>query len=1161
MTTLATLQTGNARFVWCVVIEGYDKLLTSHDDTSAVATAWAGTDWTSASDILPGLRVDAQFEQSIEPWRSNIDAGEISLFVMDYDGNDTFGIAVFGGGDGDELELLEDLEATGAGLDADGAFTVRGDISAWSSGDAYIGNECFAYTGTNTILGVDYLTGITRGKYHPFTTSGGSAHRFGRDHTLPSADIDVAIPLKIRSKRLPHMWHGCMVGVWAHEVTGTTVATKANAHLVFAGQLRDVQQTTGNEILIRAEDMRARAKRTLFYEQYRGTVAEGIYIQAGTSFFPREFISGTGLNDGATRLDVVPSGATPPYEVDAGTYDAYEIADFLNDWLVAEHAAGNLDAEWYCAFNDITGVWRFSIVAVIPSGSSFTGPWSVELGFPQGVAEDLGFRSSGNNMGVRIDGNQLYVTVRSPGTADTAQFDFDRATAVDPPVRMAAPAPGKRFTVDGTSGTFWDNTGFLPTQWDPYFAGSNNARGLFQIGGRVMVLAEETATDEYEVVRTYDLTELFGGSTTDVDSVSEEDEGEIEVKQVAVLHGSFQTVVASIFASTGSANYNATYDDLPADLGLGIPWEVLGDAFDDSLSALEAEGGSPVTFVIDKPVRFDKMLVPELQLRSSWLVWDSSNSEYTFAQFQNPVADIAVHTFDETTKASAEVGDMQRVAGVLTDKWLVNVVKISYNRSAFGSGDQFQNHDTIKYGASISDHGESSPFTIEARNSYSLVAGTGDAVKRAASHLIGKLLPAFGRPVLYLKGVPINPSLYEGVKPGDIGSISDDYIRDPSTGTKGLSGKPCLIIAHRYGWGGDGQDMFGEVDVIISDLDNVVTYSPTALVNTSGTFYEADTDIDGNSSSGVSRLKITAFEFSESGENNDVTDFDANDVVDIIEIDEAGASPQRWNGVTINATDSEGVPDIFFELDQNLTGFDTSGNTEYRIVSASYTEATASQKNHAYTADGADNLILDSRIAYEYGTHTPTVSWSNSSVDELPERFHTSVNVFGDGEPMATAYHRAPVRMCNNLIDVKLSVACPVILEGVSGAGSTSYQGLFFCPYWIAPGTGVGSTQREFEIALIAHLSGAGTGTVRVTLSFFPPRGNDGTYSFDPPYQQAEYSVTSTSSSTITAQEIYQVGHVRRGWGFLSVESKVASATYEVVIDAISEMSQEYRGQ
>src|SRR5687767_10558185 len=91
-TTDDQLETGSGQFGFALLIEGYPEIICDVASTAAVVTAYSGTGWTAAR---AGLEVIGAIKQSIEPFKEDLDVPTLTFHVMDCDGSDTFGKAVW----------------------------------------------------------------------------------------------------------------------------------------------------------------------------------------------------------------------------------------------------------------------------------------------------------------------------------------------------------------------------------------------------------------------------------------------------------------------------------------------------------------------------------------------------------------------------------------------------------------------------------------------------------------------------------------------------------------------------------------------------------------------------------------------------------------------------------------------------------------------------------------------------------------------------------------------------------------------------------------------------------------------------------------------------------------------------------------------------------
>ncbi len=271
-TTLTAVQGDDSvQICFVVAIEGYQYLLTDYRTPSALftsSTGWHGTEWSSA---LGGLSMQGVlFESKITPWDNRIMGNDVQFSVMDADGDDTFGKAVFKRGAGDETVLTASLNCSSTSNIA-----VKDTTNFASSGAAYIGCEQIAYTGKTSTT----LTGISRGKYSPFSTKDGS--RIGRTHTLNTKMGTVPVPIKITDE--PRVWMGKWVGIWMHRVVGGVLDTKANAVLVHAGKIEHFQDSSNGNTVVGVKGLlNVISESTIFYDGWKARVKKA-YTSGMTS--------------------------------------------------------------------------------------------------------------------------------------------------------------------------------------------------------------------------------------------------------------------------------------------------------------------------------------------------------------------------------------------------------------------------------------------------------------------------------------------------------------------------------------------------------------------------------------------------------------------------------------------------------------------------------------------------------------------------------------------------------------------------------------------------------------------------------------------------------------------------------------------------------------
>lgn len=1137
-TTLDQFQAGGGiRYALVAAIEGYDVLLTSHHDTAAVETAWSGTPWTIASACL---RVDGEQEQSIEPWQRSFAPSHFDLYIRDTGTSSALANLVFATAAGNETVLKTAISAN--------ATTIAvADTSAFaSSGAIYIGTERITYTGKTATT----FTGCTRGTLHPFGTST-TANQVGREHILADVAYDVSVAPKVTDA--PRIWTGKYVGIWVHRIVGEVLDTQAEAHLAFAGILKEIADDPSGEVVLRCEDITSKLKTTtLLRDQFSARIREGIWLQTATKF---RIEVEDGASSYSSELVGVPSGASGAYEFNAGKYNETLIAtNLITNWLINAANDGKIPgtvADWsYGAKPDGSGT-ILDFFQVLNQNTAV----EIKLFLPIDVAHFLGWDDNRIEMYQGVRYRVLHGYTNSAGAAIWfATYPANRY--------MLRPGNNGEFEihVDGVVGTWMDQKNDIPYDllglqfFVNQTGGTPKEWGLVKFGHFVALAGREIAdSTEFHIYQTQEITQQFGGdSWSGADDLLEQASAEVRLEQIFIYEGSFKDfalrALASTGASLGATGYNhATYDAFPAQMGAGIPWTLLGDQFLDSITALDQDLGGKLLYVIDKPTPLETEIVGELLLSTAWIVWVSG--QLRIARFQSPVGQRAIWNFSEANKGSSVQGDAQRIVAVDTDKYLRNVLRFSYNRKTIGNADEYNNVATVKYAPSIADYGESRMVEIKARHTYAKIGG--GSIRMSIANIVSTLLPVFGRPVKVLRNRTIQPEFYEGVAPGDLATVSDNFVRDPTTGARGISAKPAIILAHRTGWMSDGE-MYGEVDLLISNLDNTTVYSPAMLMTDQGANgggYDSAAETGGNAV-----LYVETHAYSDSTEDDDALSFEVNDIIDINQIDPSGGAGEQWTGIKILSITDHGTY-YTIGIDQDLAGF--TGLTRLRVTSTNYAAAVAAQQLDAYQADDADYRVENARSPYEYATGTTSVVTAHPST-ELPERYNAAQ--YGDGVPYSVSSLAAAGRAVNNLIDYKLATQCPMILSSEAAVTSAAYTWIFTVPYFMGPGT---SLARTFAVAAGARDAAGYGGYVRVTFSSVPPAGDATTgIAFSSPYDQVTFTIAGASYAIATAQNVSQIpASIYSGYGYLTVEAYASSGvgSGDIRIRAIGMLQQNAR--
>lgn len=950
--TIGKLQAGSMAMKWVALIEGCPYVTTNATE-AAVQAAYAGTDWATATAVT-GLFVDLHNDQRIDPQSAFATSGQCSLRILDTDGADTFGTYVHKRLVGGETEITATVDRD------DTTINVKSTTGFTSSGTIFIGCEAISYTGTTATS----FTGCTRGMYSPFSCdSSGSGTRFANHHRwgVDSRYIQ-AQPVVTQ---LPRVWIGRRVAVYLHTWDGTSINSRVNAQLVYAGRIVGIADdpdgfTTKLELEHFAREWQ---ECVIGKDMFQANIPQGMWIAAGRKF---GFVDGKdGVPATALDLDVVASGATAPYEINEGFYSLSEICEAWNAWLAQAKVDGDINGtySWDSPVSyrheglRTVCTWSIADAGTVKVSWSIYAPTEV-LAF-LGCVDGVEPAANGAMVGFQY-GTDKYSNI----THQRAGFSVPYQSVVFRPY-----GPGRLgqeyadaivYDLENERGTFQDQRALLPSAIrDNIVAGE--VAGLFMLDGRALMVGVYDSTNHR--FKNCWLAPYRQASDKDQESLTyigrraDEPQEPINVRQVFVLEGSTETILNTLAYSTGAAGFNhGTYDTLGNGLGVGIPGSLLGSEFERSISNLPG-ADKPIVVVIDEPTRLSDLIGSDLRIRRAFLRWKDQG--FNFCQWQTPVSTAAIATLSESNKAepSGNVAN-QRSISQETDEHQRTSVVIDYERD-FASGREAKYLKTVSIedqGATDETDGASGSrvITLKMRNTYSDFTNTGAGVESLIPGLM-KTMPLFSRAV-HSVSRSIDHRYFEGYSVGDIVTITDAFARDPITGRRAIVSRPAVITRHWYDLSGPS----GGVELLFLDLHRGCAYSPSADIDDTATFG----GFDAGYSSGTQTIRCKPHAFSHLiqiqtkrgwftvAEPRDAVNFENGDVVVVVERDPSNpASPLSWTA-EVTAVSGDDV-----SLDTSLTGWDNT--KRYRIISAPYTSATATQQDDAYQADDTDLLIQD----------------------------------------------------------------------------------------------------------------------------------------------------------------------------------------------------------
>lgn len=1077
------------RFVYVAAVEGLDTLLCT-SNASGVVTAWNGTDWTTASACL---YVDLNHTASCHPWEPFTDGGDLRLTITDND----IGTLMHRTAGAADTELT-------AGVDRDDTTLAVKDTSAFpASGHVYIGNETIAYSSKDA---TNFLS-CARGKFHPIgcDSSGLGGTAFAYPHRIER--VSYAPNVAPRVTGFPTEWTGRWVALYLHAYESDgTLQGKSNTQRVFVGRIADVKDEPekGNTVITVDSAITLLKDAVLGADQFTATLADGIYLKAGTKFHATDY-NETTLRT-ANDLVVVTSGAAGTNQINEGQFSQSDLHAALNTWLAAELTASRLHGTYI--FSIDLGDPNLGEAPVTKVGWEIpgTGQGAYSIGLPKNVAAFMGFTS------------QTIQDQDSEGSWHSTPGD-------EIPLRIWSPlwSVTNVLTIENLNGVFSDQYDSMPVSMKPSTTGPDGA-GLFIFDDKFLISAriEDNGDGTYELSGAQAI-KGFGEAVengTPAYTKRVDEGGEVKIRQIAILEGAADTLINQIVYSTGNLTaYNHdTHDVLPWGVGLGWPGGLFGAAWEASVANLPG-ATKPIAIVIDKPIKLSKLLGSDLLLRHAFPVF--SDGGIVLRTWQTPTLSLATATLTEANKSEPSSNDVNhRTATLLSDRWKSDVIKVQFNHSVLGDGD-YSGLSIIEDRTSADDSGgDRDVRTIEAINTYSEFLETGSEIHDILVNAFIPTVTLFTKAMRTLRR-SISADLFFDLVPGQIVSVTDSFARDPDSGERSFSSRPAIVIRVQNEvrtQENEQVEFVGEVELMLTRGNRFFAYAPSALV--------------GSYDSGTKTLTCAAHTYSESSEPADAENFAADYAIRITEVDpDDPANPLTWSrGVT-----SVSGNDIVHES-VALAGFDPAKT--YRITYDRYSSAASQQQDKAFQADDADGLIEDEAQANTFGLATSSIVATDSAHTDLPER-HAEVQ-FGDGAPFDVGQVVGLQRMIDNLIDHKTALSVPLLGTTMTNTTYSSGQArktVAVFPIALTTATLSNSVMRYVSIAPFLRSSDGTATSVRISLCDRPPVSNS-IEDIDPPQPTANATWNTSSTTWATGTPTTLSLNVKDGfgWGWIVIE-------------------------
>lgn len=1142
-TTLAALQAGSAAIKMVAALEGYPWLLTDADPLKA-ALAYSGTDYTMA---LPGLFVELDNEQTLDPNDPFANHGGKCTLRVQADPTDRLGIDMHRRTDGAEGKLIASLNRNGSacsiptkvGIRETTIPSVRVDNgSDFVAGDAWIGTECLVLNGpADSMLGF-----ATRGKYAPWAATGTGFPRFAQHHRV--ANDSNGVQLNPLLTQQPRTWIGRQVSVRMHTVRADgTLNARGEALCVYTGYIAGISDDpeTGFTSIELEHVLQSITDATIGRDMWSGTLVSGVYIATGRTF---SFADNNGAGSGvANALTVVASGASGPNQINAGYYELEDIAVFLNVWLAAELVAGRVKGIyiWHSPLQTTSG-FRTTVDWTIPGSVGVQCVWGMSL--PSEVGVQLGWEGQGDS---QLVAGAIEIHP-SPAINNTQTTEISPLSPWRYSLKMQQGVGGYTYqvVVENERGTLFDQYSWLPSGVRPP-ASSGLQWGLFLIDEKWLVIGSkdpaQSQTTLTNVVWLPNLDNFQVPPTSIGRRADDASSGPIAIRQILVLVAPLGFILNSLAYSTGTPGYNhPTYDTLGYGFGLGIPGEMLGAPWETSIARLPG-AQLPACVVVDKPMKLMDLLGSDLMLRRAFLCWRTGHLE--MGQWTTPTAELATFALDETNKAEpADSLANQRSATVEDAGWVKNVVKIQYDRDITQlTQDTYTKNITLEDQRSVDDAGgDAQTLTINARNTFQQFAATGAGVEQLVANYLAMMPVLTGQPVRKSTR-STDLRYYEGPTVGDQVIVTDAFMRDPSTGQRGVTARPGVITRTRYNPGGPtaGSDavtgMSGEVDILFVDQHRYGVFAPAAEIDNT---YN-DLGFTAGYKAATFEIVLVPHAYSETTEATDASYFKQGDRIAITVLDPnvPSLTGVAWSRNVISVTGN------VLALDQALPGFSTNGLTQYRVTYDHFSQCHGLQVAKVFQAATATGRIERLGAAFEYASTPEQADPTDNGVAD-PAEF-IAASSYADGAPLDVGSERALIRSLNALVDYKAARCSPAIFYNGFSGGFTNFIVLSISRLYFGTEQLSNSVLRYLTVSpLIYNTNAFNTLSVRITLARSLPAAVIGTtmapvtsipVQFNDVCDQATWDVAPLATVYAAPAKILNINKDINGYAYLVVET------------------------
>ncbi len=959
-TTAAWLQSEDyAHLAFTLVFEGYNLAYTTADVTSEMATAWSGTDWTTFKN---GLDMVGETRQEIEPFNPRVAPDSLTFRLVDYDGTLRQLLLAPNNSSSDSTLLEQNMDAN------DTTAYVR-DVSGFdSSGTLYAGHEGMAYSGKTVDAGDDSFTGLTRGKWVLWGTSADNT-RFGRPHKLPdNANANRAIAPEVRT--IPKAWWNRSVGLYLHHREAGIWSTKANSKFLWAGRIASYGDGGHGVIELRCTGILDVFASTMLAGQFRAQLAEGAYIST----------SSTGLrvhaeNSGVTEYNLTTTidGGDTQLKWDEAISN---IQEKINAWTTG----GNIHANhrWSITVVPTQEGPRTEVRAEAVSGTFSEGA-RLQFSISPTVATLLGIENFTGIEGLSATPRVFLRLTRESTTVYRFQGNKAPYYFCDP-ITQAGEA-GRKFKVENVVGT-WAPVPDLNGDGDPDLPASlQGAEAIVQVGSLLVAATYDEGDQEFTIKH-------FISPATDKTPVGvriDEQGSPPEVKQVWLERGKAGSMLLRFMLSTGVEDYNSsTYDKLPDGVGIGLPYGLIDV---NSFETLDDD----YELALENPKPFREILQGVMAVNNRYVIFEDGQIRLIQAGFDTPnVEDII-----ELTESNKAVPDDRPTIEYSADG-VINSLTLKYGQSenvplAVGANGERVRATTINVidVASVSDFGQRKAAEINA-------PGLLDP-DSWVNYTAAPALAYFSREVAIVERT-FNANVVHMV-PGDIVKITDNYLVDPRTGTRGVSGLAGIVIAVGFNW----ETGVGRCRIAFLPGHQASRYStlaPSALV----TAYNTGTYV----------ATLSAHGFSRSTDALDSTRWAAGDKIRVVEMDDT--SPTVYTGTIA----SVGTNEVTFTGDIT-SGAGLSGSSVWVMEYDDISTVQTAQRTAVFIADDGDlstGYAADDHYLWA-GSNNQWYTYWNTSTTYSTQFVRPDDSASAEGEPLSVHKLWYLALSINNLLGYK----------------------------------------------------------------------------------------------------------------------------------------------